>query len=176
MSRRIGGSGGFEFPNERCLSGEFEALDRPEFEIARDEHGRELALEFVRDHPREELKLVLRRLGATFMDDSDGLAAVESYGTDRFMSDSTREGLRTVANGYGLVVGLVAGGIGLVVLARRAGSPGLFVVLTGLGMLVPPLVFFGDPRFHVPAVPVAAIGVGSIVSVGHRREELLAEP
>lgn len=163
MSRRAGGTGGFEFPNDRCLSGSFEALARPKFETERDAYGRKLAIEFVKEHPGEELRLVFRRLVATFEDDADGLSAVESYGTDMFMSDGTREGLRTLATGYAIVAGL-AGIAGLALLARKRTPSGLFVVLTGVGMLLPPLVFFGDSRFHVPAVPIAAIGVGFLVS------------
>lgn len=170
MSRHVGGTGGFEFPNDECFVGTFDSLERPEFELARDRHGREVAIEFVREHPGEELKLVFRRLGALFTDDADGLAAVESYGDDPWMDADTRRLLRGVATWYGLVAGSV-GAIGLVLLARRATPAALVVVLTGVGMLVPPLIFFGDPRFHVPAVPIAAIGAGWLAaSLRYRRE------
>lgn len=161
MSRRVGGSGGFEFPNERCFPAS--DLKRPEFELDRNAHGTELATEFVKDHPGEEARLVFRRLGATFVDDADGLGAVESYGTDVFMSSGTRDALGRTANVYALFAALI-GSIGLVVLIVRRRTPaGVLVVLTGIGMLIPPLVFFGDPRFHVPAVPIAAIGIGCLV-------------
>lgn len=174
MSRRVGGTGAFEFPNDRCFSGPFEQLKRPEYETERDAHTRQLAFEFVREHPGEELRLVFRRLGETFKDDADGIAAVESYGTDVFMSDDTRDLLKRVATGYGALAG-VAGVAGLVIVARRRTPEGWFVVLTGVGLLLPPLVFFGDPRFHVPAVPIAAIGVGVLVTaVGYRRSTSLS--
>ncbi|MEA3019294.1 MAG: hypothetical protein QOI47_818 [Actinomycetota bacterium] len=163
MSRRVGGTGGFEFPNDRCLRGPFETLGRPQFETARDAHGRKLAIEFVRQHPAEELRLVFRRIGATFDDDADGLAAVESYGGDPFLSKRTREDLRVLATTYGALAAL-AGAAGLALLVRKRTPSGLFVVLSGVGMLVPPLVFFGDARFHVPAVPLAAVGAGALVS------------
>jgi hypothetical protein len=163
MSRHAGATGGFEFPNDECFVGRFDSLERPEFELARDRHGREVAIDFVREHPREELRLVLRRIGALFTDDADGLAAVESYGDDPWMDSGTRRSLRTAANGYGLVAGLLGvAGLGVLVRGRAPGS--LFVVLTGVGMLLPPLVFFGDPRFHVPAVPIAAVGAGVLVA------------
>ena len=85
-----------------------------------------------------------------------------SYGDDPWMADGTRDRLRTVANWYGAVAGVV-GVAGLAILVRRAAPAGLLVVLTGVGALLPPLIFFGDPRFHVPAVPVAAIGVGVLM-------------
>lgn len=164
MSRRVGGSGGFEFPNDRCFPERFNEIPRPRSEVLRDRHGRELAVEFVTEHPDEELRLVLRRLGRTFEDDADGIAAVESYGSDRWLDDGTRSLLRGAATGYGLLAGLVAVP-GLWLLGRRSPA-GLLVVLTGLGMLVPPLLFFGDPRFHVPVVPVAALAVGAVVTRG----------
>ena len=170
MSRHVGGTGGFEFPNDECFVGTFDSLDRPEFELARDRHGREVAIDFVREHPGEELRLVFRRLGALFTDDADGVAAVESYGDDPWMADGTRRLLRRVATGYGLVAGLV-GVAGLVVLARRRTPSALVVVLTGVGMLLPPLIFFGDPRFHVPAVPIAAIAIGVLAATLRYRRE-----
>lgn len=163
MSRRVGGSGSFEFPNQRCFPDRFNDIPRPESETQRDAYGRKLAIEFVKAHPGEEVRLVFRRLGHTFDDDADGLAAVESYGDDPFMSRGTRDLLRRTATTYGAVVGLV-GVAGLVLLAVRRTPASLFLVLTGIGMIIPPLVFFGDPRFHVPAVPIAAIAAGVLVA------------
>lgn len=163
MSRRVGGTGAFEFPNERCFPERFTHIPRPQSETERDAYGRHLAVEFVKHHPGEELRLVARRFGATFMDDADGLAAVESYGDDPFMSNGTRDLLRNVATTYGAVMA-VAGICGLALLTIRRTPATIFLVLTGVGMLIPPLVFFGDPRFHVPAVPIVAIAIGVLVS------------
>ena len=163
MSRRVGGSGGFEFPNTRCFPDTFDRYVRPEFETKRDAYGRRLAIDFVKEHPGEELRLVFRRLGATFQNDADGLAAVESYGDDPFMSRGTRDLLRTTATTFAAGAAL-AGVAGLVLLASGRTAAGVFVVLTGVGMLIPPMAFFGDNRFHVPAVPIAAVGAGVLVS------------
>ncbi|MGI8794641.1 MAG: hypothetical protein ACR2H3_15955 [Acidimicrobiales bacterium] len=168
MSRRVGGSGGFEFPNERCFTGPFDGLQRPEFELARDTYGRRLAFDFVRAHPGEELALIARRAGHTFKDDTDGLFAAESYGDDRFIPPDLRMALSLAANGFALPAAII-GTAGLGVLGFRTrrrdavGGASLLVALTAAGLLVPPLVFFGDPRFHVPAAPFAAIGVGVAV-------------
>lgn len=175
MSRHLGGTGGFELEGSPCFEGDFDELERPAFETARDAHGRRLAIEFVREHPGEELRLIARRFGATFVDDADGVAAAETYGTDPFLSDAVRDWLRGVATGYAaLAAGAAVAGSFVLLRARR--PVGWFVVLTGAGMLVPPLVFFGDPRFHVPAVPLAAIAAAALVLPRHRHEELLAEP
>jgi len=173
MSRYPGGSGGFVYPNPRCLPERFDRMRRPESETARDAHGRRLAIEFVREHPLEEVRLIGRRLVETFSDDADGVQAVESYGTDPWLGDGTRRGLRWGATTYGLLAGL-ASLPGLWVLARRS-PPGLAVVLTGAVVLLPPLVFFGDPRFHVPAVPVAAVGIG-VATDAWRRSRAAGRP
>lgn len=164
MSRRVGGTGGFEFPNERCFPPRFAEIERPRTEVLRDAHGRELAVEFVREHPGEEAVLVWRRILETFAGDADGIRAAESYGDDPWLTAGQRSGLRTAASAYALVAALLALP-GLWLLARRSPA-GLLVALVGLGMLLPPLVFFGDPRFHVPAVPVAALAVGVFVGRG----------
>jgi 4-amino-4-deoxy-L-arabinose transferase-like glycosyltransferase len=163
MSRRVGGSGAFEFPNERCFPDRFTAIPRPRSEIERDAYGRKLAIDFVKAHPGEEARLVFRRIGATFRSDADGIAAVESYGDDPFLAHGTRDLLQRTATAYGALAGL-AGIAGLALIARRRGPVDALLVLVAAGLLIPPLAFFGDPRFHVPAVPIAAIGVGVLVS------------
>ena len=167
MSRHVGASGGFEYPNEKCFGG-FDDIERPEFELARDRHGREVAMDFVREHPGEEVRLWFRRIGAMFTADADGLSAVESYADDPWMSDGERDLLRRLANGYGAVAGIL-GVIGLGWLVRRARPGPLLLVLATVGLLLPPVIFFGDPRFHVPAVPMAAIGVGALATARRRR-------
>lgn len=164
MSRRVGGTGGFEFPNPRCLAGPWEALPRPAFETERDAHGRKLAVEFVKAHPGEEVALWWRRAVHTFNDDADGLFADESYGTDRFLPDGLRSGLHVLANVYGALAGLASlAGFAVLAVGRQRPRPDpdrLLVLLTALGILMPPLIFFGDPRFHVPAIPLAAVAIG----------------
>lgn len=162
MSRRVGGSGTFELPNPRCFSGPFDDLPRPAYETERDAQGRRLAFEFVRDHPGEEVRLWWRRFLHTFRDDTDGLFAVESYGTDVFIPEGRRSALQTTGNWYYALVG-TAGLVGLV-RAAMSRSPGARLVVTGfVALLLPPLLFFGDPRFHVPAIPLAAVGVGVLI-------------
>jgi prepilin-type processing-associated H-X9-DG protein len=171
MSRRVGGSGGFEFPNFRCNSGPFDSLPRPAYEVERDAQGRRLALDFVRDHPVEELRLVFRRTARTLANDDDAIAAAESYGDDAFLDDGVRLVLSRVSNVCFVVAG-VGGVAGLVVLAVRRRADGLAVVLIAVSLLSAPLLSFGDPRFKVPAVPLVAIGVGVMVdALASRRKQ-----
>ncbi|MBA2497333.1 MAG: hypothetical protein H0V33_09625 [Acidimicrobiia bacterium] len=163
MSRRVGGSGGFEFPNDRCNSGPFTTLARPAFEVERDEHGRRVAFDFVAEHPGEEVRLWFRRAGATFSGDADGVAAVESYGSDPFLPDGLRRALVRVADGWYVVMGAVAL-IGVVAVVRRPTGPRVLVVASFAGLLGPPIAFFGDQRFKVPAVSLAAVAIGVVVA------------
>ena len=160
MSRYVGSNGDFNYWSNPCFTGEFDDLERPAYETEGDAHGRSYGLEFVREHPGEELRLWPRRLGATFRNDADGLAAIESYGDDEFLSEGLREGLRDVANGYALVALLVA--IPGAVLLVRRGPGGVLVVVSAVGMLLPVVLFFGDPRFKVPILPAVAIAIATL--------------
>lgn len=160
MSRRVGGSGGFEFPNPRCNSGPFDALPRPAYETERDAHGRRLAFEFVREHPVEEVRQWYRRLSYALRWDDDGVAAVESYGEDRFLGATARGALRTISNWY-YYAALAAGVVGFGVLARSRRTGALVVVLSPVALLIPVMLTFGDPRFKLPIVPFLAIAAGT---------------
>jgi hypothetical protein len=166
MARYVGSAGDFNYWANPCFDGRFDGLDRPEYETRTDAHGRSCGLEFVREHPSEEARLWFRRIGATFRNDSDGLAAIESYGDDLFLDRRIREDTRNVANAYAAIV-LVAAVPGAWFLLRR-GAPGVLVVVAGAGMLLPVVLFFGDPRFKVPVLPVAAVAVAALL-YGRRR-------
>lgn len=163
MSRRIGGSGGFEFPNPRCNSGPFDGLERPAYEVERDAQGRRLAFAFISRHPGEEARLVARRLVATFSGDSDAVAAVESYGDDRWLDDGARAALVGVSDAWYVVVG-GAGAVALLALGRRRDPRRLLVLGAAVAVLLAPLVTFGDHRFKMPAIPFAAVALGLLVA------------
>lgn len=164
IGRRIDAPGGFEIDNPRCLQGDFDHLERPEYELERDDFGRRQAIDFIREHPDEEVRLWFRRAYQLFRDDADGVAAAESYGDDRFLRAGHRELLRDVSNAYYAVVGtLGVVALGALVVRRPRFDPrAVFLGLTFLGVLAPPIVFFGDPRFHVPAAPLVAIAIGAL--------------
>ena len=53
----------------------------------------------------------------------------------------------------------------------------LMVVLAFLYVLAIPLVFFGDPRFHYPAIPLAVvIAAATIVRLWDSRQGSVAQP
>jgi hypothetical protein len=158
MSRHLGASGTFETDNA-CYEG-FLDLRRPEFETERDSRNRRWAIDFVRDQPIDELNLWGKRLYHTFKSDWDGLRTVESYGDAPFMSDRTRAVLRWVGTGYYLTTVALAAAGGVMV-ARRPDQRDARWALLPLAIIatvvLPVVATFGDPRFHLPALPLLAL-------------------
>ena len=177
MSRQPGATGGFKLV-DHCFAGpDLEGLVRPEYEVKRDAQGRRLALEFVREHPGREVRLWLDRLGASFRHDHDALDAAEGYGDGRFLSDVERDAYRRVADAAWFVLGplgLVAA-VAVAAVGRLRRDPRLvLLVATAVGLLVPLVLFFGDPRFKVPAVPFLAVLVACVpAALSRERSERL---
>jgi 4-amino-4-deoxy-L-arabinose transferase-like glycosyltransferase len=166
MSRHPHATGGFDL-DDYCYRG-FDRYERPEYEIRKDHGANGRAIRWVVHHPLDEPRLVFWRAYFTLHQDRDGLEASESYDNYRYLGARTRKLLGTVADFYFFA----ALGLGLLGLWRiRAGQDArrLFVVLAMAALAAPPLVFFGDPRFHVPAVPLFAIPVAlSVLAVARR--------
>ena len=68
------------FPEERYVG-----LDRPQYEVRRNNDNIRRALDFMLEYPVVELKLLPRKVYYLWRHDHDGLAAVESYGDDPFI-------------------------------------------------------------------------------------------
>lgn len=148
-------------------------VDGPRVEVDRDAQLRSRALRWIVDHPAELPRLSAAKLAATFGDDADGLAAWESYGADRHLSDGVRTTLRWISNLYYAVAALAAlVGLAIVLGRQRSDPVALMLVLAGLGAAAVPVLFFGDPRFKVPVVPVLALlGAITIEQVVRRWEQ-----
>jgi 4-amino-4-deoxy-L-arabinose transferase-like glycosyltransferase len=170
MSRHLGATGTFDFTDNPCFQG-LEDLRRPEFETVRDSRNRRLAVDFVQDHPLEEVKLWGGRLYRTFNSDWDGVWAVESYGDKPFLSGWARDSLRWFGTDYFFVT-VVLAAAGAVIIARRdeRDARWALIPLSIIATVVVPVVAtFGDTRFHVPALPLIAIGAAvPIVAAGDR--------
>lgn len=160
IGRHEGATGGFSLTPE-CFDG-YDDLERPEYELERDEGGTRKALRYVRDHPVEEVTLVFKRAWHTISNDHDGLRAVESYEQDRFLPDGVRRGLSLLADVWFYVVGLL-GIAGIAVAWPHGDARRRLVVLAIAAMALPPLVFFGDPRFKVPLVPFLAVTAAALL-------------
>jgi hypothetical protein len=152
-------NGGFQLP-EVCFDAErYAALDltRNEFEVLRDDHNTDTALEFARNNLAQELKLLSRKAYYTWEHDHDGLLAAESYGDDVFIPADLATVLRRTADNY-FYLTIALGALGLIgfVLAPRDWRR-VYLLLALLAMAGSPLPFFGDARFHMPAMPFVIV-------------------
>lgn len=167
MSRQPGATGGFLL-SDFCHAVP-PGLDRPASERARDDHGLDVAVKFVEDEPLRELSLWPRRLANAFRHDHDALDVAESHGEDPFIPAGWRRLLGTGAS-VAFAALLVAAAASVPAWRRR--DPRSLLLLAGsfvAVVVVPVVVFFGDPRFHVPGVPLLAVLAAGGVSRGWGR-------
>jgi hypothetical protein len=167
MSRQPGATGGFELTT--FCNSDLTGLHRPASEIKKNDDGQHKAIAFVRHQPVEELRLWVARVHLAFQNDADGVLASESYNSDRFLPGWLRTGLTAVANGWYAIVGVLAV-VSLWWWLRRREIGGWLIFLSAVGVgVVPVVVFFGDPRFHVPIDPLIAILAAGLLSGWLRR-------
>jgi hypothetical protein len=130
--------------------------DRKRREVRRNSANTSAALRFMVRNPRREVELVGLRASHLFVGDHDGLWASESYGEDQFLGRRrVYPGLVRIADWYYYGVALLAL-VGLPGFLRREPRR-LLLLLSMAGLLLTPLAFFGDMRFHVPAMPLVAL-------------------
>jgi 4-amino-4-deoxy-L-arabinose transferase-like glycosyltransferase len=154
MSRHSGATGAFQ--SGSACSVRTRGLKTADYEVEVNDTNIRRATRFIRDHPVHEARLVVLRGYHTIKNDHDGLLASESYGTNRFLPSALRRALEIVADGYFFAV-LGLGVLAVPMFARRDRPWRLFFLLCTISLAVQPLIFFGDPRFHLPALPFAAV-------------------
>ncbi len=142
-----------------CFEG-YEGLDRKTLEVERNGDNRGRALKFMVTSPLSEAKLVLRKAYYLMYTDDSGIWTVESWGNDPFIGADLRDYLRTAANAYYFAV-LGFALVGLVHWIRQGDRRLIFLLVMLAYVLAIPLIFFGDPRFHFPAIPIVSVLAGS---------------
>jgi hypothetical protein len=163
----LGAQGAFTLQGP-CFEGT-EGLAPHEVEIERNREGVLIAIEDVASHPFRMPKLVAQKAYWLLYKDDDGIWAAESYGNDYFIPGLRRDVLTFAANAiyYGTGMLIIAGALAFA-LARDWRR--LIVLLAFLYVLAVPLAFFGDPRFHFPAIPFGiVIAAWVIVTIWDRR-------
>jgi len=131
-------------------------LTTTEREVRINTEGFREGLAYAVTHPAQELALPFKKLFHLYYNDEEGLKWNEGHGGQRFLSAPAREALLSLSNVYYFAV------LGLVVLgaplwaSRRDPGRLLLVSLIAYWTLIH-LVFFGDPRFHAPIMPIAAL-------------------
>ena len=151
LDRNLDAQGGFRFSDhDGCV-------DPLLAEVPRSAGNTKKAIDFVLHHPRREALQIARRGRIMFADDHDGIEAVQTLGGGEVLSARTVRTLQPTSDWffYGLVT-LAAAGAPM--LLRRERRPARLLVLSGLvGLLVIPLLLWGNPRFHLPLAPLFAL-------------------
>lgn len=154
-------TGGFNFRRE-CDTGEGVQFGTAS-EVRNDDIKLARGLRFWRENLDREPEVMADRLRFTFRDDRDALFALVSYGLDPWLSVDRYELFGDIAQVAWVFVA-VAGTAGLLRLAWSRRPDRLLLVLAVPANLLAPLVFFGDPRFKVPIVPLLCVGVGALAA------------
>jgi 4-amino-4-deoxy-L-arabinose transferase-like glycosyltransferase len=141
----------------------------PLWEVQRNADLRDQAIEFALANPGAEVGLLFKKLYFLLWHDHNGVAAVESYGKDPLFSETTRGWLERVADGYFFVI-LTLGLVGFASMLWPPIEPRrLWLVLAAASIAGVPILFFGHPRFHLPASPLLAVGAAFALTRGWRR-------
>jgi 4-amino-4-deoxy-L-arabinose transferase-like glycosyltransferase len=144
-----------------------------QLELDRNREGLRIAVEDVITDPLRMPGLIGQKAYWLLHTDDDGLTAAESYGHDRFIPKYRREVLSFAANSIYYATGAIAI-LGAAAFALSKDMRRAFMLATLFYTLALPLVFFGDPRFHFPAVPLMVlIAVWTIVAIWDRRRRPL---
>jgi len=139
-----------------CYEGYDSNIPKRELEIEGYREGFRRGMEFIINHPADELGLIFEKAYFLVYTDDDGLFANESYGSNRFIEKEMRDYLSTAANAYYFVT-IGWAGLGLLSWLRRRDPRRTFCLIIVACLLVAPLAFFGDPRFHFPVIPLLCI-------------------
>ncbi len=154
ISRHAGATGGFQ--GSAACTVRAPGLNTPDYEVEVNNTNTRRAVRFVRDHPLTEAKLVFLRGYHAFQNDHDGLVASESYGSNRFIPSLVRRILEIFSDAY-FFVALALALLAVPAFVRRDQPWRLFFALAAAALAVQPLIFFGDPRFHLPVLPFVAV-------------------
>ncbi len=138
-------------------------------EVERNRANTRKAIEFVLDHPGRELLQIVRRADLMFASDHDGIEATQDLGNGDVLPERVVDVAEPVADGYFFVLlGLAI--LGLPQLLRPERRAERILVASGLtGLLVIPLLLWGNPRFHLPLAPFLALCAALAVDAAWRR-------
>jgi hypothetical protein len=135
-----------------------------EREIFFDDEGRKRALSYIRHHPGREVELAALRIGWLLRSDAEvSIRFAESLGVTRL--DFDRDAMVLLGDLYWYPL-LALAATSLFVAGRR--NPVFVVLWSTVGAwLALHLVFAGEPRYHVPLMPVLAVlAAASLVGRG----------
>jgi 4-amino-4-deoxy-L-arabinose transferase-like glycosyltransferase len=125
-------------------------------EVRVNSEGFRKGITYALTHPEEEMRLPFKKFFWLFYNDEEGLKWNDGHGAQSFMSTGLRDGLIALSNIYYFaMLAMVALGVRLWFSTKDAGKL-LLISLIAYWIAIH-VVFFGDPRFHAPIMPIAAL-------------------
>lgn len=152
-----GASGGWGMPTADAfptVSTDLQEQERHDYR-----RGLELGWRFIREQPLDALALLPSKAYHLYADDAEAVTTTETWGHTAFLPDGGRAVLRGLTDGfyYFVAAGAIAGLL-LPLAGSQAMSRGRWLLLAALGgWTLIHLVYFGEPRFHLPVTPVMAV-------------------
>lgn len=172
IGNAIGATGHFRLDG-KCFEGDEAGKTLEEVEVYRNSHGVKTAIQDIFSSPARLPQLIGQKAYWTFFRDDDGIAAAQSYGNDPFIDAYLGDVLSFAADAIYYATGSVAI-LGALWFTLGKDMRRAFLMLTVLYVLAIPLVFFGDPRFHFPAIPlIVLIATSTMVAIWDRRNRSL---
>ncbi len=173
IGNAIGASGHFRFVDRCFESPEEEGKTFQEVEIFRSRHGVTTAIKDVFNSPGRMRQLIGQKAYWLFFRDDDGIAAAQSYGNDPFIHAYLGEVLSFAADAIYYATGSVAV-LGAFWFTLGRDIRRAFIMFTLVYLFLIPLVFFGDPRFHFPAIPLLVlVATSTMIAIWDRRNRAL---
>lgn len=146
--------GSFALP-DYCFA-DLPPFDPPASEVEQNRLLTDRALRWMREHPGEQPSLVAWRTYFTFLNDHEAIRATTSYGDDPWLSPRRIEALQFASDLVYFPL-LVLGLLGSVAFGAGRSPRRLALLLVIVGIAIAPWPFFGEPRFHVPLLPLLAV-------------------
>jgi 4-amino-4-deoxy-L-arabinose transferase-like glycosyltransferase len=152
-----GASGGWGMPTADAfprISTDLQVQERHDYH-----RGLELGWRFIREKPLDALALLPSKAYHLYTNDAEAVTTTETWGHSAFLSEGGRRVLRGLTNGfyYFVLAGAIAGLL-LPPAAARGQSRARCALAAALGgWTLVHLVYFGEPRFHLPVTPVMAV-------------------
>ena len=152
-----GASGGWGMPTADAfprISTDLQEQERHDYH-----RGLDLGWRFIREQPLEALALLPSKAYHLYANDAEAVTTTETWGHTIFLSEGGRRVLRGLTDGfYYFVLAGAAAGLLLPPAASQDRSRGWWLLLAALGSwTLVHLVYFGEPRFHLPVTPVMAV-------------------
>jgi 4-amino-4-deoxy-L-arabinose transferase-like glycosyltransferase len=156
LGHRDGANGGPDYHAQLEFARRFDHLPRIEHEPAWSREGFREGLDYAISHPLDEVRLAGLKVYQLYRSDADALLWNEQNGATPIFSDAMRDALRVVMDGYYYAVALLAIAGLYLGWRRREVWPVFFCLVFGYWTLVH-IVFYGEPRLHVPLQPLLAV-------------------